>query len=156
MMRGNMGRRRTVTLDDILVLLGRRVLLPLAISVMMIAVPFFLLIGGFHDPGGAGFGVDFFFLLIAVGAAVAAGLVFVGVPAGYIVARRRFGFLRSIVILAAIGFTAPALPVTALIAGVGGGFEGLTVGAFAGLVGMMVSVVWTVSNSDLFRTDNVA
>jgi hypothetical protein len=149
-----MRRRRPVTLDDMLVLVGRRLLLPLAISVAIVTVPFFILIGGFQDL--AGFGVDVLFVVMMISAVIAAGLIFIGVPAGYIVASRRLGYQRSLVILSAIGFAAPFLPLMALIGVSGGGFAGLGVGIILGLVGMLVSVVWTVSNTDLFRTDNAA
>jgi hypothetical protein len=154
MMRGNMGRRRPVTLDDMLVLLGRRLLLPLAISVAIVTVPFFIVIGGLEDL--AGFGGEVLSVLMMISAVIGAGLIFVGVPAAYIVASRRLGYRRSLIILAAIGFAAPFLPLAALVGATGGGFVGLGAGVIAGLVGILVSVVWTVSNSDLFRTENVA
>ncbi|HEX9931361.1 MAG TPA: hypothetical protein VGB08_00795 [Allosphingosinicella sp.] len=142
-------KRRPASLDDVLLLIGRRLLLPLALSVATIAAAVFLLLGGLSP---AEFAVFRFGLVLApLAGAIAAGLVFIGLPAGYIVARFGLGFGRSLAVLALVGFAALFLPLTGLTAAFSGGVRDLAAGLVGGVFGALVSAIWTVVNRDLFR-----
>ncbi|HEX8192168.1 MAG TPA: hypothetical protein VF552_04645 [Allosphingosinicella sp.] len=140
-----------LTLDDLLILSVRRFLAPLALSTLALGC----LIGSMLSLlGGGGFGADLLLFLFGIPAALSAvGLLLVGLPAGYLVARLRRGHRESLFLLVGIGFAAGLVLPCLLWLGLGGFFDIFTALIFAGS-GAVVAFIWALLNGDLFRTDN--
>ena len=135
-------RRAPLTFEDMLLLLMRRLLVPVAISTAATAAVIMLLSGGV--PLGGGIDLLFLYLLVP-GALYGAAILFVGIPAGYLVARLGLSFAESLTLLVLVGYGAVLLP-TMVFAG-----------AFALVIaffGAFAAGVWTFVNADLFRAGN--
>lgn len=132
-------RPRPLTFEDLLLLLLRRLLIPVALTEV--------LFGGLALLGAIVMGVPIFsvdpmlVVLLVPAAVVTAGLVFFGIPAGYAVARLGWSFARSVATLALIGFTAVELLQWAVV-----GYPSIVPGLFAALT----AVIWARVNDDLF------
>lgn len=141
-----------LTFEDILILLMRRFVGPALASGLAIGSGLFaiyLLMGGLSI-------VDFeivFLIFVPATLISAVGLAVAGIPAGYLVARRRYGYRMSLALLAAIGFAAGL--VLPLVLGMW-----TPRSAFASLIfapcGAVAALVWTMINADLFRHDDGA
>jgi hypothetical protein len=85
------------------------------------------------------------------------GLLLIGVPAGYLVARLELGFGPSLAGLIALGAAAGA-SVSLLVAILDGGFSFLSLEmvALCATAGAATAAVWTLVNRDLFRRHNGA
>jgi|GEM_PF-6684263 len=126
-----------------LLLVGRRFFLPVALTVAVFDLAFFL----FAARGLSRLDNDGSILLAALLmplVPIGLGMLVIGLPAGFLVARLRLGFVESLALLVAIGFAVPAAA------------AGLLIGALSealifGLPGAAAAAVWTLVNQDLFR-----
>lgn len=145
-------RKAPLTFEDMLLLFMRRLVAPVAAASIVIGGGLFIL---FLLPFGLQqLGYELVFAVVLGPAALSAvGLVFVGIPAGYLVARRRLGFRASLAALVGIGFTAGVVAPLLLWIWVPSGFAASLVFAPCGA---LVAAIWTLINDDLFRLDNGA
>ncbi|HEY0014657.1 MAG TPA: hypothetical protein VGB79_17585 [Allosphingosinicella sp.] len=98
--------------------------------------------------------MDVFYLFFVLPAVLfGAGILVVGIPAGYLVARLRWHYGASMALLVAIGFAAGlAIPIVIWGAGESALFEAF----ICSLAGAGVAAVWAPINRDLFRRDDGA
>jgi hypothetical protein len=124
----------------------RRFLVPLVVAVAALNAAFLI---GTGAPLLAGEPPLVMIAAATVGAAVpiGAGILFIGLPAGLLVARLRWGVVESLAVLVAIGFALPA-GAAALLFGVE---AELLACLAAGLPGAGTAAIWTIVNHELFR-----
>ena len=143
-----------LTFEDILILFARRFLVPVAASSLVVGGALFLVAALLMGVAYSDYGL-FFFLFLVPGALSAVGLAFVGIPAGYLVARLRRGYGESLWLLVGIGAAAGLILSFIPSFMFGGPADVFASLVFAG-AGAVVAGLWTLLNRDLFRRDDDA
>lgn len=147
-MAGEPGRAKAaLTFEDMLILFMRRLVGPVAASGLAIGTGLFAIYAllGTISPGDFGL---IFFIFFPATAVSAVGLAVVGIPAGYLVARRGYDYGTSMALLGAIGFAAGLI--FPFLLGIW-----TPAALYASIVsapcGALVATIWTAINADLFR-----
>lgn len=129
--------RRPLTLEDLLLLLMRRLLIPVALAEAL----FLGMVGIGVIVTGSRIYEHEYLLLLAPAMIVAIGLVVVGIPAGYGVSMLGWSLRKSMAILASIAFILLEFPQLL--------FWGYPTGVM-GVFAAMTAAIWTWVNKDMF------
>ena len=135
-------------MPGVLLLIVRRYFLPVALTVAVLDAGF-LLIATEAAPLWSSPPHLVLAGLLLPSLPIGFGMLVIGLPVGYLVARLRLGLVESLALLVAIGFGLPAALATLLIGAP-------TQGLIFGIPGGLAAAIWTLVNHDLFRRHNGA